>query len=153
MKATAAANHQRWKEREVANEGDVRLPAFTLRLPWPPTANTNVRHARGVHYKTPEYRSFEEVVWLAFHASSAPKIRGTFSVWIKAVAPDRRRRDADNVIKPLLDSLQRAGAIEDDCLARLISIELVDGIQKGTVLVTVQQRNEGTRDEVRRVPA
>lgn len=35
---------------------------------------------------------------------------------IDAYPPDRRRRDLDNILKSLLDSITHAGVIEDDSL-------------------------------------
>lgn len=36
-------------------------------------------------------------------------------VWIEAYVPDRRKRDLDNIKKPLLDALTHAGVWNDDC--------------------------------------
>lgn len=47
---------------------------------------------------------------------------GRLSVEIDAHPPDRRRRDLDNLQKPLLDALEYAGVYEDDSqIDRLVS--------------------------------
>ena len=43
-----------------------------------------------------------------------PKLSGRLSVKIMAVIPDKRRRDLDNTLKSVLDSLQHAGVYLDD---------------------------------------
>lgn len=42
-------------------------------------------------------------------------IDGKFNVHLKLTRPDRRRRDADNYLKVVLDWAQHAGIIKDDC--------------------------------------
>lgn len=58
-------------------------------------------------------------------------IAGWVTVSLAVVWPDRRRRDAQNLIKVLADSLQKAGIIGDDCraLIRIISIKRVGDSQ------------------------
>jgi crossover junction endodeoxyribonuclease RusA len=41
-------------------------------------------------------------------------VEGPLEVLIELFPPDRRRRDADNTTKPLLDALQHGGAYADD---------------------------------------
>lgn len=42
------------------------------------------------------------------------RLVGRVRVVIRVLFPDRRRRDLDNLIKPLLDALTHGGAWEDD---------------------------------------
>lgn len=87
---------------------------MTLVLPFPPTANTNVRHARGAHYLTREHKSFRQRAWFAWHVAKTSPLVGPIAVELVVLMPDRRRRDLDNLIKPVLDALQYAGAYKDD---------------------------------------
>ncbi|MCG7044530.1 RusA family crossover junction endodeoxyribonuclease, partial [Pseudomonas aeruginosa] len=59
-------------------------------------------------------------------------------VVIHASPPDRRKRDLDNLLKGLLDSLTKAGAWDDDGLVddlRIVRGEVKAG---GEVLVTIE---------------
>ena len=87
-----------------------------LTLPLPPTLN----HAIGVQGKrrflSGEYKSF---LWRVAElwAKANPKGWRTdarYSVAIFLVFPDRRKRDLDNRVKPLLDALTRVGVWKDD---------------------------------------
>lgn len=46
--------------------------------------------------------------------SKVTRVSGPVSVDIVAYMPDRRRRDLDNILKSLLDSLTHAGVWDDD---------------------------------------
>lgn len=48
------------------------------------------------------------------------KICGPYKLSITAVRPDKRRRDLDNIIKPISDLLQHAGIIENDCMCEMV---------------------------------
>lgn len=93
---------------------------MNLTLPWPPTANTYWRHPTkgklaGRHLLSEAGRSYRDAVKLALVGLlPATPITGRIAVDILAFAPDKRRRDLDNLHKGLLDSLTHAGVWEDD---------------------------------------
>ena len=94
-----------------------------LTLPYPPSVNRTLRAVGGRVILSKRYRD-----WI-LHAGRAvaAQVQGEpqlkhYWLWIEAIAPDRRRRDLDNLLKPTSDLLKRAGVIEDDALARAIII-------------------------------
>lgn len=65
---------------------------------------------------------------------------GRLAVTVNIHAPDRRRRDIDNVAKALLDALTHAGLWEDD--SQLDDLRLIRGAvrpRNGCVVVAVAQ--------------
>ena len=97
-------------------------PIFEVTLPWPPTINTYWRHKiigrLATVYITPEGRQYRKAVNnLVLEAAMLQrylKATGPLRVEIEAYPPDRRKRDLDNILKSLLDSLTHAGVWEDD---------------------------------------
>lgn len=90
-----------------------------LDLPWPPSVNSYWRHVvfrRGARVLISETgRAYRKTVSAIVGAQGARKaLSGRLSVSIIAYPPDRRKRDLDNILKSLLDSLTHAGVIEDD---------------------------------------
>ena len=92
-------------------------------LPWPPSVNHYWRHTKSGHYISLEGKIYREIVFY-----SCVKYRGRLlddaklSVSIEAFPPDRRKRDLDNLLKSLLDSLQHAGVYKDDSQIDRLSI-------------------------------
>ena len=98
------------------------IPIFEVALPWPPTVNTYWRHkvtgrlatvyvsAAGKAYR----KAVNKLVMEAAMVQQYLKQAGPLRVVIEAFPPDRRKRDLDNVLKSLLDSLTHAGVWEDD---------------------------------------
>jgi len=56
---------------------------------------------------------------------------------IVVAPPDRRRRDLDNVLKSLLDSLEHAGVYTDDSQIRKLSIERSEPVENGRTFVQI----------------
>lgn len=54
-----------------------------------------------------------------------------------AFPPDRRRRDLDNLQKPVLDVLQHAGVYEDDSQIDLLITRRREVVPEGRLLVDV----------------
>lgn len=103
---------------------DNSQPLVKIILPWPPSINHYWRR-NGARYfvsaKGNKYRN--DVILLSVQH------RGNFSkeskliVSIEAYPPDKRKRDLDNILKSLLDSLQHAGVYHDDCQIDKLSIQ------------------------------
>lgn len=60
-------------------------------------------------------------------------------VEVAAYPPDRRRRDLDNLLKPLLDSLVHADVIRDDSLIDDLRIYRKHPVVDGAVIVEVTE--------------
>lgn len=91
---------------------------LSLALPWPPSTNRLWRcptsgMLRGRHLLSPEARRYKENAALILKDLDAEPIPGHVAVDMVAHPPDRRRRDLDNIIKIILDSL-KGRAFGDD---------------------------------------
>lgn len=121
---------------------------LSLRLPYPPSANKYWRPVGKVSFKeiaglpgrrwlvphgkqvlTKAAKDYHKNVGAAVFEQGACRFTQRVSVSIQVVVPDRRKHDLDNLLKPTLDSLEHAGVLADDCLAKRILIEEV-GIEK-----------------------
>lgn len=86
-----------------------------LRLPYPPSMNHYWRRAGRFIHISREGREFRERVGSIMRGDGVEPVEGRLAVRVELWPPDRRRRDIDNVQKPLLDALQHGGAYQDDC--------------------------------------
>lgn len=85
-------------------------------LPYPPSINHYWRRVGPRTLISREGRAFRENVCalLAGAGNSQPPIDGRIALCMDAFPPDRRRRDLDNIQKPVLDALEHAGIYKDD---------------------------------------
>ena len=72
------------------------------------------------------------------------KLLGDVSLLVECYPPDRRRRDLDNLLKALQDSLQAAGAFEDDSQIKELRMKMEDPIEGGMVHVQLKTISEGS---------
>ena len=88
-----------------------------LTLPWPPSVNHYWRSYRGMVVISEAGRKYRaavaEQVFLQLRGKSTI---GKLKVTIEAWRPDNRRRDLDNLLKAVLDSMGHAGLYIDDSL-------------------------------------
>ena len=105
-------------------------PAVTpiyLTLPFPPSANGIWRGGQGGrHYLSPKYKAWKQDAELDAKLQNKARISGPFAVQINAVRPDRRKRDIDNLIKPLIDLLVHCGVTDDDSEMQQITATWVE---------------------------
>jgi len=92
--------------------------SMTLGLPFPPTLNHNLTAWRSL---TPAHQAFRADVeqrvktWVHLNrAYGVLPLEGKLAINIVVWRGDRRQFDADNLIKPTLDALQKAGVCEND---------------------------------------
>lgn len=117
-----------------------------LTLPWPPSINHYWRHVmmgrRRATLISREGRTFRTNVCALLAGGNGPRkppAGGRIALAMDAFPPDRRRRDLDNIQKPVLDALEHAGVYEDDSQIDLL-------------LTRRQERTDGGRLEVRIEP-
>ena len=113
-----------------------------LELPYPPSVNSYWRHPTtgklaGRHLISEKGRVYRADVLEIACRYRIPMINSRVSVSVDVFPPDRRRRDIDNVLKALLDSLVHARVIEDDSLIDKLTIERCGVAPKGLVRVFI----------------
>ena len=109
-----------------------------IRLPWPPTVNHYYTVARGRKILSKRGREYKK--WCAAELMLQKPLRsrqGDVRVCINAYPPDKRRRDLDNLIKPVLDVLTECGLIEDDSLVVDLRIQRFNSVKGGKVEIMV----------------
>ena len=72
-------------------------------------------------------------------------IDGDLALVVHLYPPDRRRRDADNCLKCLQDSLVHAGAMRDDSQVKILHVEMLDPVPDGKVYVLVERKEDYRR--------
>ena len=91
--------------------------AISIRLPYPPTMNTYWRNVKGKTLISAKGRSYRERIGDQFLVDLEPvESFGTarLRVLLEVTPPDKRRRDLDNIQKPILDALEFVGLYDDD---------------------------------------
>jgi crossover junction endodeoxyribonuclease RusA len=105
------------------------MSSLMVDLPYPPSANKLWRYVGGRPIKSAHYRAWlHEAATLVVLAVRADIIEGPYALYIRAGRPDNRRRDIDNLIKPISDALTHGGAVRDDCNCQRIEAEWVSDL-------------------------
>ncbi|HCI6019558.1 MULTISPECIES: RusA family crossover junction endodeoxyribonuclease [Klebsiella] len=109
---------------------------YSFTLPYPPSVNSYWRRGNGRTYinkKGVEYRAAvrETLVTLGIDINTAARL----DVRIIAHMPDKRRRDIDNILKAVLDSLEHGGFMQDDSQIDVLKVTRAgSGVVRGGLL-------------------
>jgi crossover junction endodeoxyribonuclease RusA len=96
---------------------------MNLTLPYPPSVNSMYRAWKGRMLISKRGRE-----WMKLAVSDAKKqingwyVTGNCEFVVMAYMPDNRRRDIDNLLKPLQDCMTHAGIWKDDCQVKHLRI-------------------------------
>lgn len=104
-------------------------------LPYPPSVNTAFRNkAGGGRVRTKGYNAWRREAQAEILRQRPPKVRGCYRLTIEATRPDNRKRDIDNLIKPVSDILVLGGIIEDDSLCLEVTARWLSGARRGVFI-------------------
>ena len=91
-----------------------------LELPMPPSANNYWRYVNGKVLKSKDAREYIKIIaqlWMVYKAQKKAKAFSKdqrLQIYIQVFPPNRIRRDLDNLLKVLMDSLEHAGLFTND---------------------------------------
>ena len=101
-----------------------------LTVPYPPTINTYYATVSGRRVLSKKGREYKKEMAVIVAEAKCNYGEQRLSLDIDLWMPDRRKRDIDNVQKPLIDALMHAGAFADDeQIDRLLTQR--HGVEKG----------------------
>lgn len=86
-----------------------------VKLPWPPSVNMYWRRNGGRYFIAKKGMDFRQAcldACIKHYGLYGRDIK--LAVLIEAYPPDKRKRDLDNILKPILDGLAHAKVFEDD---------------------------------------
>lgn len=109
-------------------------------LPWPPSVNNYwVRTRGGGMMVSKAGRQYRVDLLADLTGKVRNKIEGRVRLSVCVMPPDARRRDLDNLLKPILDGLTAAGIWDDD--SQVDELKIVRGEQTphGRVMVEVEE--------------
>ena len=85
-----------------------------LLLPYPPTVNHYWGQSGKHRFIGKRGKEFRLAVAEACIDANVETLEGRLAVHVALFPPDRRARDVDNVLKPLLDACEHAGCFVND---------------------------------------
>ncbi len=119
----------------------------SFNLPWPPTVNhywirgTQWGGKRGMRLSD-DAKMFRQKAFIAIRRDIPRGWTETRGHWfwltINVYPPDNRRRDLDNILKPVLDVLTHSRVYEDDYYVRGMTIMRCEVTRDGVVVVDVK---------------
>lgn len=112
---------------------------MVIELPWPPSVNHYWRRQGSRYFVSSEGKSYrDELFYRCTRYRGKFALKQRLQVTIDAYPPDKRRRDLDNILKSLLDSLQYAGVYEDDSQIDWLTIKR-NSCRDGKVIVKITE--------------
>lgn len=91
-------------------------------LPYPPTVNTYYRHVGARVLISRKGRAYRKTIEGVLRGCG--RIAGRVMMRVDVYPPDLRRRDLDNLLKGLQDSLTHAGLLADDSDIKCLIMEM-----------------------------
>ncbi len=121
-----------------------------LQLPYPPSVNRYYRHVGARTLISREGRTYRRQVQELLANRRMQPMEGRLAVIVDLFPPDRRRRDADNTMKCLLDSLEHADVYHDDSQIVHLEVNKLDPVRGGVCDVFISEIDEFQREQERK---
>ena len=114
MTSAGDFNRLRRVTRDDGTSGFGGYEVETIELPFPPSVNRLWRAVKGRNIKSKPYRVWQAHAATELLLQNPTKHEGPVSVSIVVGMPDKRRRDLDNIAKPINDLLVHHQVIQRD---------------------------------------
>tara|TARA_B100001094_G_C17768538_1_gene593841 strand:- start:11 stop:370 length:360 start_codon:yes stop_codon:yes gene_type:complete len=119
------------------------MRVYKISLPYPPSVNSLWRYSsRGV-YRTPKYRDWLHTAGQGIF--DAPAFQEPLKMTMRARAIDKRRRDIDNIIKPVCDLFEHQNVVVNDFWIQHLDVSWDQNINEGTVKVLLMTLEESLK--------
>jgi len=115
------------------------MKTIKLTLPYPPTVNHYWGQLGSKKFLGKKGKEFRESVFLCVYAAQQGRLDARLHMEVYLYPPDNRKRDVDNVLKPLLDALEHAGAYENDSQIDKLCITRMDVTKGGSCDVVITE--------------
>ena len=123
------------------------MDRLLIELPWPPSVNHYYRRVGHRTLISREGRKYRSEVCAILRNLHLRPLDGELAMIVDAHPPDKRRRDLDNILKSLLDTLQHGGAYHDDSQIKKLGVELLEPCRPyGKVHVRLFRRPDNAKD-------
>ena len=112
---------------------------------FPPTINTYYGtrgKLRFINARGKEYRKEIEHLW---SKGDQVQMDGRLILCVSLFPPDKRKRDIDNVVKPLQDALMHAGVFEDDSQIDMVLVRRMKQVKGGMAHVFIFEADDIVR--------
>jgi crossover junction endodeoxyribonuclease RusA len=116
---------------------------ITLELPYPPSVNHYWRHVGRKVLVSREGRAYRNAVAAILAAGRMRPFLGRLELLIDVYPPDHRRRDLDNAMKSLLDSMMHGGIYDDDSQIDKLTIVRRRVVPGGKAIVSLKEYADG----------
>ena len=116
------------------------MTPYLLKLPWPPSVNRLYRTFQGRMLLSRQGRIYYRDAVAIATAQRRKTLTCRLAVLIEASPPDRRPRDLDNLIKPILDLMQTAQVYRNDNQVDDLRIVRKPPVKDGSLTITIRQQ-------------
>lgn len=114
-----------------------------LKLPFPPSTNS-LFAGKDRRRKSERYKAWiAEAFPLVQREVRGQRISGPWSIELRAVRPDRRKRDIDNLLKATIDLMVSCGVVGDDSEMQSVYASWVPGKPEKPPVVSVHLFQHG----------
>ena len=117
------------------------MKQIKLTLPYPPTVNHYWGQLGSKKFLGKKGKEFRQEVIIAVYNARQGGLNARLHVEVYLYPPDNRKRDLDNVLKPLLDAMEHAGVYENDSQIDKLCITRMETTKNGCCEVVLSELN------------
>jgi crossover junction endodeoxyribonuclease RusA len=115
------------------------MKTIKLTLPYPPTVNHYWGQVGSKKFLGKKGKEFREAVFLCAYNARKVALNERLHMEVYLYPPDNRKRDVDNILKPLLDALEHANVYENDSQIDKLCVTRMDVTKGGSCEVVISQ--------------